>query len=131
MERKQEEERGAFHLLPAGAVAVAVAVAAAAVMDFVGERKGDYETRFHGGLLCLAACGSAVRGLCHIGTNLRFQNDWIYIINRGLPLPLPLPLPRPPVPIPRSLSSYEQPAGGIAPELETSPRIPPPPLRGI
>ena len=23
------------------------------VMDFVGERKGDYETRFHGGLPCM------------------------------------------------------------------------------
>ena len=114
MERKQEEERGAFHLHPA--FAVAVAVAAAAVMDFVGERKGDYETRFHGGLLCLAACGSAVRGLCHIGTNLRFQNDWIYIINRGLTAP-PSPshslLSLVPVQAPAVCHRASQAAGGI------------------
>ena len=44
----------------------------------------------------------AVLPLRHIGTNLRFQNDWIYIINRGLP-PSNFPL-RP------SPSRYPQPS---------------------
>lgn len=82
---------GAFHLQPAAAAA------APSSWILSWNEKGITKRVFtEGGFallpVCLPAC--CLR-FCHMGTNLRFQNDWIYIINRGLPLH-----PSPPHPAP-------------------------------